>query len=50
VRTDGRIIPVARRVSFTTRTLVERAIRGSADFDDLQRKMESALPPLPGRP
>lgn len=47
VRADGRIIIVPRRVSATTIAQAEKVIEGSKDFDDIQRRIEALLPPLP---
>jgi hypothetical protein len=48
VRADGRIIPIQRRITLQTLGVVERGLRGSADFDEMQRRIEALLPPLAG--
>jgi hypothetical protein len=49
VRSDGRVIRVQRRISLQTLRIAENAIRGSKDFDEVQQKLETILPPLASR-
>jgi hypothetical protein len=48
VRADGRTIRIARRLTLLNQVSIQRGLRGCADFDEMQRRIEALLPPLSG--
>jgi len=44
IRADGRLVPLPRRVTLATYGPALTAIMAAKDFDDLQNKLEAALP------